>query len=135
MLSILIRVSNTSNADAVLYFETMSVELKWKGIWHKVMVLFPDPGWTPGTDFDESQKVTFGIDEVKWLTRYENQAITRNTPLLRYMAVTADDRDLLRHCDCIKVQVRDCYRKMHTMVVDFSEQKKLDPTRFFTDVD
>ena len=127
-LAMLTRISNLSQKNAYLLSETLSVEIEKGGRWYKTEI-----AWVPNkeyitTDFTETQKVIFGVEEIKLLKRFEAPIITYDQPLTRYIVVTHKDEDILEHIDAVRIQIRDCHKKLYKMEVNLKEQrKKYDP--------
>ena len=127
-LFLLVRISNSSQKNAYILPETISVEIEKNGKWYKTPV-----AWIPKkefleTDFSEHEKVIHGVEEVQLLKRFESPVISYDYPLTRYIVATHNNDSVLKTMDKIRIKIRDCHMKLYDMCVDFEEQqKKYDP--------
>ncbi len=124
VLSIFLRISNSSRASAFLYLETMSVELFYDGSWVRTKRLDPKPGALASTDLPEEQQVAFGITEAPFLTKFGATLVTIDNPLCGYVVVSHSDRRILSGFSRIRVAVNDCHLHNHCVTIDLQEQKR-----------
>ena len=127
--NIFVRISNTSKCAAYLYLETLSVDLKKDGIFHKTKRLDVEFGANVATDFSQPEKIRLGIGRVPWLSRFDDTTITREKPLSGYVAVTTNDDAVVRDPEGIRLCIRDCQMKEHVMEVDLRKQMCFDPSK------
>jgi hypothetical protein len=127
VLFVYLRIANLSKNRAFLYLETMSVEIKSSGKWHKAVVGNTDSKTPFETDFPEFDKVRFGLHDVKFINRFDETIVDCDAPLCGYIPLIYKDEDII-HPEGIRIKVKDCHLKSYTMEVDFAEQqRKHDP--------
>jgi len=123
VLSILLRISNSTKKSAFLYFETISVEIKKNNIWTKgqVLTVMSD---TIACDLPIEDQAIYGISKVAYLNSFTDAVIERNNPLTRYIAIGGLDKECLLNPEGVRITVEDCYHKVYTLSVDsFVKQK------------
>jgi hypothetical protein len=128
-LNILVRIVNFRNKNAVLFFETMSVEVKSNGTWHKTKIDWMADSDYLVTNFPKDQRSIMGVDDIRRIKRFESSVITYDNPLSRYIVVThKENESVLKNLTDIRVKVRDCHMKPYTLEVNLAEQQqKYDP--------
>jgi hypothetical protein len=132
-LNVLVRISNSSNADAFIYPETILAEVHHDGKWYRMQVLYSKAEGLQ-TDMPEGAVVSWGIDDWKPLKKFEDVVIARSHPLTRTITLSYDSPDIakgaaiLNNVTAIKLSFRDCHMKQFTLMVDFKKQReKYDP--------
>lgn len=129
-LALYLRISNTSNKEAYLYLETMSVSLKIKNNWYRVYLSDLPYEGIKETDFPERELRHFGIGKVKFLNRFEDNIVTFEKPLCGYVVVGYKDDSIFNESiDMIRLEVEDCHRKKHILYTDLEKQLESDPFR------
>lgn len=127
-LNLLCRFSNSSQAVAFVYPETMTVQLEKAGKWYPVQQVYFPRGHSAKTDFSKGERVRCAVDDVPFLSRFDATVVTRDKPLSGYLCVTSGREDVLENPTSVRITIRDCHLKKHTMTVDFAKQKRLDPS-------
>ncbi len=112
-LFLLLRISNSTNADAFLYLETLRVELLYKGIWYQVTTL--DIGEEIQTDFPEVIQHLSGVKYVKGFNKFKSPAISRNNPFSTYLPVTFPDMAVIENAEEVRITVKDCHLEKYTL--------------------
>ncbi len=125
-LRVLVRISNLSSRIAFLYFETMDIQLIKNGRSTKALLLEQSTEFAT-TDFGLRDKVLWGTDSVRLISRFDELSIPYDSPLVGYICLTTEDKELLINPDKIKFEVRDCHWNKHILEVDFKEQLKFAP--------
>lgn len=129
ILMILARISNSSKQNAFLYLETMGIEVYSKGKWHKLQRLEIDQKTPLETDFSESEKVRFGLNDVKYLNRFGDTIVSYDKPLCGYIPAARENEAVFNEIDKIRINIKDCRFKLYKLEVDLKEQRKRhDPT-------
>lgn len=122
-----IRIANSSKKPAFLYIETMSIEVNSSGIWHKMEILKTDSKTPLETDFSESQKVCFGLRDMKYINRFDETVVDYDSPLCGLVPL-AFQSNTIHKIEKIKMKIKDCHLNSYTMVVDLAnQQRKHDP--------
>lgn len=125
---VFIRISNSSDTQAYLYFETLYGEIFTAGKWHKI-------SWQEissdhiSIDFSHQEQLRFGIKEVKVLKRFSENFVSKNNPLSGYICFIADNDNYFNHPSAIRIHIRDSNLRKHVLKCDFVEQLKYDPAR------
>jgi hypothetical protein len=125
-LNMLVRISNSRVTNAYIFPETMSIEIKSNGTWHKTQIAWiPDKTHLVFADISRYEQTMWGMNEVPILKRFENPVITYYTPLSRYITVTHEENEsVLKNPTDIRIKVRDCHMELYTLDVNLSEQQK-----------
>lgn len=127
-LMILARISNSSKQNAFLYLETMGIEIFSKGKWHKLLRLETDRDTPLITDFIDSEKVRFGVNDVKYLNRFGELMVSYDKPISGYIPATHKDGSLFDKIDRIRISIKDSHFRLYRLEVDLKEQRiKHDP--------
>jgi len=124
VLLMFVRISNDTKSTAVLYPETMSIEVRNKGTWYRAQILETDNTTPLKTDFDESKKVAMGLTDARYLNLHGENKVTYDNPISGWVPVTFENRTISGDIDTIKVNVEDCHSKKFQMQVNLREQRK-----------
>jgi hypothetical protein len=130
-LFLYLRIANSSQKNAYLYLETMSVMLKINGIWYRTY--FSDQE-IKRTDFSDAEKLHFGIGKARVINRFEDNIITFDKPLCGYVILGhANDAIFDGAIEKVKIEVEDCHHEKSALYADLEEQLKKDPYRKYVE--
>lgn len=128
-LLILAMISNSSKQNTFLYLMTMDIEGYSGGKWHKLQYLDTDSTTPLETDLSDSDKVKFGVNDIKYLYKFGDCIVRYDKPLIGYIPVSHENESVLKNIDKLRINIKDCQFRLHTLEVDFKEQRrKHDPT-------
>lgn len=128
-LFILAMISNSSKQNAFLYLMTMDIEGYSGEKWHKLQRADTDSATPLETDLSDSDKVRFGVNDVKYLNKFGDCIVRYDKPLTGYIPVNHENESVLKGIEKLRINVKDCQFRLYTLEVDLKEQRrKHDPT-------
>jgi len=129
VLMILVMISNSSKQNAFLYLMTMDIEGYSGEKWHKLQILDTDSTTPLETDLSDSDKVRFGVNDVKYLYKFGDCIVRYDKPLIGYIPVTHKNESVLQKIQKLRINVKGCNFNLYKLEVDLKEQrKKHDPS-------
>jgi len=109
VLFILMRLSNLSERNAHIYFETLTAEALYKGRWYQMQVeLSSTPSEQIIIDLPDSVKNYAGVNDIPRFNKFDNGFISLDNPYSRYIALTCAQREVVEMPERVRFEFQDC---------------------------